>query len=331
MEFQETIGIDVSKPFIDATIHTAKKHRRFSNSKDGFSDLTQWVSKYSDAGDLKTLYALEHTGLYSLPLSVYLTEKSLPYVLIPGLELKRSVGIARGKDDRIDAKAIALYAYRRRDEITPYRLPSKHLLELRKLLSLREKLVKQRSGFKSTYSEIKGYLNRNENVMYFEVHGEMIKTLTQQINEVEKQLLLTIRGDDQLKLLFDLITGIKGVGTQTALFMIAFTNGFTLFSNSRKFASYAGIAPFPYQSGISVLGKSKVHCFANKKFKSLLSNCAVTAINCNSEMRLYYERRLSEGKDKMSTINIVRNKLLSRIFAVVQRGTPYVDTMAYAS
>ncbi len=331
MEFQETIGIDVSKPYIDAAIHTVKKHRRFKNTADGFSEMLQWASKNSGTKYSRVLFAFEHTGLYSLPLSAYLSEKHFPYVLIPGLELKRSTGITRGKDDRIDAKAIALYAYRRREEVTPYELPSQRLLELRKLLSLREKLVRQRTGFMSTNTEIKSFLTKKEHVMYFAVHEEMIKTLTQQIRSVEKQLASMIRDEERLKKMFDLIVGIKGVGVQTALFMIAFTNGFTLFSNSRKFASYAGIAPFPYQSGISILGKSKVHCFANKKFKSLLSNCAVSAISCNSEMRLYYERRLNEGKDKMSTINIVRNKLLSRIFAVVQRGTPYVDTLAYAS
>ena len=31
------------------------------------------------------------------------------------------------------------------------------------------------------------------------------------------------------------------------------------------------------------------------------------------------------GKSKMSTINIIRNKIVARIFAVVNRGTPYVD------
>ena len=63
-------------------------------------------------------------------------------------------------------------------------------------------------------------------------------------------------------------------------------------------------------------------------FKSLLSNCATSAIINNAEMHAYYQRRVNEGKDKMSTINIVRNKILGRIFAVVQRGTPYVN-MAY--
>ena len=33
----------------------------------------------------------------------------------------------------------------------------------------------------------------------------------------------------------------------------------------------------------------------------------------------------------MSTLNIIRNKLLARAFAVVNRGTPYVDTMGYVA
>jgi len=48
-------------------------------------------------------------------------------------------------------------------------------------------------------------------------------------------------------------------------------------------------------------------------------------------MKIYYERRVEEGKNKMSTLNIIRNKLLARAFAVVERGTPYVNTKKYAA
>jgi hypothetical protein len=37
------------------------------------------------------------------------------------------------------------------------------------------------------------------------------------------------------------------------------------------------------------------------------------------------------GKNKMSTINIIRNKLIARMFAVIKRGTPFVETVKYAS
>ncbi len=49
------------------------------------------------------------------------------------------------------------------------------------------------------------------------------------------------------------------------------------------------------------------------------------------EMKKYYKKRLSEGKTKMGTINIIRNKLLSRIFAVVKRESPYVNILGYAT
>lgn len=331
MNFQETIGIDVSKPYVDAFIHCKKKHKRFKNSRIGFNEMLQWVDKNLENEMSEKLFAFEHTGLYSIPLSIFLTEKKINYILIPGLELKRSLGLVRGKDDKVDARFIALYAYRRRDEITPYNLPSNQLLVLRRLLSLREKLVKQRTGYKSTNSEIKDFLTKKEHMLYFRVHDDMINFLNKQIDLVDKQLLKIIKEDEQLKQMYQLITSIKGVGQQTGLYMITYTNGFTLFANYRKFASYAGIAPFPNRSGISIRGKTKVSHLANKKFKSLLSNCAVNAIITNPEMRLYYQKRINNGKNKMSTINIVRNKILARIFAVVARGTEYVNTFSYAS
>ena len=47
-------------------------------------------------------------------------------------------------------------------------------------------------------------------------------------------------------------------------------------------------------------------------------------------MKLYYKRRLEAGEE-MKIINAIRNKLLARIFAVIKRGTPYVDITKYAA
>ncbi|MCA1764125.1 MAG: IS110 family transposase, partial [Flavobacteriales bacterium] len=61
------------------------------------------------------------------------------------------------------------------------------------------------------------------------------------------------------------------------------------------------------------------------KLKSLLNLAASSATQAKGEMKTYYDRRIEAGKSKMSTLNIVRNKLLHRVFAVVKRGTPYVE------
>lgn len=113
--------------------------------------------------------------------------------------------------------------------------------------------------------------------------------------------------------------------------MIVFTEGFKKFDCWRKFASYCGTAPFPNSSGSSIRGRTKISNLANKKIKSLLDLCAKSSIQFNEEMKAYYNKRIAQGKNKMSTINVIRNKILARIFAVINRQSPYVNLMKYAA
>jgi len=331
MKILDTIGIDMSKLTFDVRIHSSQAYVQFKNSKTDFKELLKWSFKNSAFSKENILFIFEHTGLYSHQLAVYLTEQKVPFALVPGLEIKRSLGIARGKDDKVDATKIALYGYRLRDELNPYKLPTTQVLSIKRLLSLRERLVKQRAGFKASFKEQKRVLILNKNKTLFDVQEKMIAYLTKQINDVEKQMITLIKCDDKLKKQYELITSIKGLGMQSTLFIIAYTSGFTKFKNARKFASYIGIAPFPNTSGTSLIGRTKVSHLANKKIKSLLDMCSKSAIQHNPEMKKYYEKRVAEGKNKMSTLNIIRNKLVARIFAVVERGSIYVDIMKYAA
>lgn len=331
MKIKDTIGIDISKLTFDVRIHSNQDYRIFENSIKDFKELTRWVFKSSKFSRDEILFVFEHTGLYSFELSVYLSKKNIPFVLVPGLEIKRSLGITRGKDDKVDATKIALYAYRLRNEIKPTKLPLENIMALKRLLSLRERLVKQRAGYKSSLKEQERVLVKNENKILFDLQEKTISFLSKQIDKVEKEMNDIIKKNTQLCQIYDLIMSIKGVGTQTALFMIAYTNAFTKFKNARKFASYCGIAPFPNSSGTSIRGKTKVSHLANKKVKSLLDLCAKSAIQFNPEMKKYYEKRIKIGKNKMSTINIIRNKLLARIFAVVERKSNYINLIKYAA
>lgn len=291
MKFKEVIGIDVGKLSNDAVIHSNQHSFVFPNTKDGYKLLLKTVLKRVHCERAEILFVFEHTGIYSYPLSVFLHENDLSFVLVPGLEIKRSMGIQRGKNDKVDAKRIALYAYRRLDEITPSELLSETIVSLKRLLALRDHLVVQRASYKRNIVENGKFLKKSENKILFQVHDKMVKELSAQISKVEKELDCIIKSEPKLANQLDLIISIKGVGKQTAMHMIAYTNGFTLFSEWRKFASYAGTAPFPYQSGISVHGRTKVNHIANKKFKSLLNLCAITSLTCNPEIKAYYERK----------------------------------------
>ncbi len=329
MKILDTVGIDVSKRTIDVVLHQSQAYTQFENSKKGFLKMLKWVYKNIKVNKNNLLFVFEHTGLYSYNLSVFLNERDINFSMVSGLEIKRSLGIARGKNDKVDAQKIARYAYRLRDEIKPTKLPEKDIEKLKRLLSLRDRLVKQRAGYKTTVNEQKRVLLKKDNETLINTQEKMIKYLTKQITAIEKEINGIIESNETLKKQFTLITSITSVGAQTALFMIVYTEGFTKFTKYRKFASYSGIAPFTKLSGTSIRGKTKVSNLANKKIKSLLDQCAKNAITHNTEMKKYYYKRIDEGKNKMSTINIIRNKLLSRIFAVIQRKTPYVNIYKY--
>jgi transposase len=327
--FINAIGIDVSKKTLDVYDYAGQLAWQVSNSKEGFKELFKWA-KRNNSSISEVLICLEHTGMYSLPLAVYLTEQKCAFAMLPGLEIKRSVGIQRGKSDKADAQAIARYAYLHRDEVRIYKLPSERILELKSLLSLRERMVGQRAGYQATRREAKAFGGTNSKLI-LDIQNKLIKELNAQIKRVEQQIKQVIISDTELKKIYDLVTSVKGVGLILGTTMMVYTNCFSTFDDWRKFACYCGIVPFPFQSGTSIRGKKKIHHLANKRLKALLSNAACSSIQFNPEMKAYYQRRLQEGKNKMSTQNIIRNKIVARIFAAVQRGTPYVDTFRHAA
>lgn len=59
--------------------------------------------------------------------------------------------------------------------------------------------------------------------------------------------------------------------------------------------------------------------------------CALSAKKHDKEIAMYYTRKVNEGKNPMLVMNSVKCKLLRRIFAVVKREQPYVNTYKYAS
>lgn len=329
MEFEEIIGIDVSKMTLECCAHKKGAQKEFVNDSEGITKMVDWSLKRSGVNKESLLFVLEHTGLYSDSVVQVLDQRHCYMHVVSGLEVKRSLGITRGKSDRADAKRIALYGYRTREEIKQYQMPSSVLAKLKRLMSMRRKLVAQRAGHMATLREQKRVLE--EEALLFWVQEDIINLLHWRINDLEREMDKLIEGDTELKEMLELLVGIKGIGKVTGRFLIVYTVGFTAFGSWRKFASYCGIAPFSHSSGTSVRGRTRVSRLANLEGKSLLHQCALSAVMSSPEMKAFYERRLEMGKSKMSTLNIIRNKLVARAFAVIERRTPYVDTMRYAS
>ncbi len=318
--YKEFIGIDVSKLTFDVCIYGSTAHRKFTNDQSGFQLFFQWIRKLSTPESMDSvLICFEHTGMYSLTLALYLEESKCVFAMISPLEIKRSLGIVRGKNDIVDARRIAEYAYEKREKITPTKLPSKAILQLHPLLTLRDRLARTRAGYVATRTEQKRFLAKQDLPDLFDVYNDLIASLTKQIKQLEKAIKDIIRKDDDIRNTFQLITAIKGVGFLTK------------FENWRKFACYAGVAPFDHTSGTSIRGKTQVSNLANKQMKKMLHLAALSASHTDIEMITYYTRRVNDGKSKMCALNIIRNKLLARVFAVAKRGTAYVPFVTQAA
>lgn len=325
------IGIDVSKEKLDVFLHTTGFHFIVPNNSKGFAMLIENIIKGAGSSLNDVLICFEKTGKYSKPLAVFLEESKIKFNMSPALAIKRSLGLVRGKDDKIDSKRIALYAYEKRETLPLTKLPGPKIDQIKSLLTLRDKLMKHRTAYKNGITDFTDCYLEGETKYIREVHESLIEQLSIQIDNVEEKIMQIIRSDEGMIKNYHLILSIKGVGKVTAFFLIAYTENFTIFANSRQFACYCGIAPFPYSSG-KMTGKSRVHVFGNKKIKTILDLVAKSTIRYNNEFKTYYERRVNEmGKSKMSTINIIRNKVISRIFAVISRQTPYVDLYKFAA
>lgn len=106
---RESIGIDVSKRTLDVYLHQKQQHQQFSNDESGFKKILSW-SKSQGIKLEEALFCFEYTGWYCLHLSYFLNLRLIRYCCVNPMEIKRSIGLKRGKTDKADSKEIARYA-----------------------------------------------------------------------------------------------------------------------------------------------------------------------------------------------------------------------------
>lgn len=320
------LGIDVSKESIDACLIRQADGQlfesKFHNNVSGFRHLKTWCKQMQCECDQQTLCCMEHTGLYTRLLVHYLLSRQVAVWLESSLQIKRSQGLIRGKSDKIDAQRIAKYARMHQGQAQIMEVSAMTLEKLKDLQANRRRLMKALQTIRTSAEELKQFDASNAKLID-KVNSEAIRGLEKSLDRVDEQILTFISKDESLKQKYDLMLSVKGVGKVLAALLLVYTHGFNRLADGRKIACYSGVAPFVYESGTSIRGKTGVSKFANGELKRVLHMAAISSVQHNSELHQYYKRKVEEGKNKMSVINAVRNKLLHRIVAVVKRGTPY--------
>lgn len=328
-EYKYFYGVDVSKKTVDI-VYTDRQtavHQKFSNDPIGMDQLMDWLNQLKASTD-NTLFCMEATGLYCLTLTHFLASHSIDVWVEHSSTIKKSTAFARGKNDKVDAQRIAVYATKNLDRLRLWKPMDTTLEKIKHLATLRERLV---DTVKRLTVPVQEFEERGDLAMAKLLTRSMKKTLTaldKDLAAVESQIIDIVGQDDNLNQLYKIITSVVGIGFVTAINLIIHTQGFSIMNDARKLACYCGVAPFEYSSGSSIRGKTKVHNMANKKIKCNLHMASITAVKHDPELKKYYERKVAEGKNKMSVLNAVKSKLLARVVSCVNNQKMYVKMAA---
>lgn len=332
MKYDWFIGIDVSKMTLDFNLsHQSNSliHLQVDNTKKGVNSFLATCKKLKVEFE-KALFCLEYTGIYNENLVKVLNDKRMNIWVEQGLQIKKSLGMTRGKSDKVDALRISEYAYRFQDKCRLWQAPSQTLKMLKNLVALRNRLIKAKKLLKVPVSELTECSSDKKAVSFItRLNNPVVDSVNNQLIVVEKQINELIKQDERLLELKEIITSVDGVGPVTAWAMIIATNQFQSIQDGRKFACYAGVVPFEHLSGTSIKGKPRLSQFANKNMKQLLHLSALSATVMKGELNEYYQRKVAQGKNKMLVLNNIRNKLVLRIFACVNQNRKYEKSYTY--
>jgi transposase len=313
------IGIDVSSETLDICIKDSDDKKSYV-IKNEVKSITKFFKQFNAEN---CFIAMENTGRYNWHLYHVFAKFVCTVFVIPPLHLKKSLGLIRGKSDKIDAVRIAQFAEKNYQELQVWKPMPDVIKKLKVLLSERNLRINQKKQLqqqKTTYKLLnlkKGELELDK------LNKQLITSIDKQINIIEEKIESLINEDQSLKTQANLIKTVPGVGNVLCWFLLTSTEGFQRLTDARKLACYSGVVPFENQSGTSIRGKARLSVYADKKLKSLLHLSAMSAIRLNNDLRTYYLRKVEEGKNKMSVLNAIRNKIIHRVIAVVKTQKPY--------
>ena len=220
MNYSHFVGLDVGKKTFDASLMSADEkelsHKSFDNTPTGIQSLLDWIAGYHLSLS-KLLFCAENMGSYVTELSVSSVSMGFSLALVCPLTIKKSIGLQRGKNDRIDAKRIANYAVLHYRKLELYKLPDKDLVRLRGWIIIRDNLVKQKvSSIKllETFSWMAKLADVTESISFLE---EQLKSIKERILEVEEDMEQLIAASTSLYTNYLLLRSIKGIGIINAI------------------------------------------------------------------------------------------------------------------
>tara|TARA_B100000508_G_C11428822_1_gene262258 strand:- start:8 stop:1000 length:993 start_codon:yes stop_codon:yes gene_type:complete len=321
------VGIDVSKSTLDVCLlNEGCRSLEIANSPSSIKRFMKKIEK--EFSEVKIHVCIENTGKYSWRLMEIIPEFNVSFYVINPLHLKRSLGLIRGKNDKVDAIRIAGFTKKNHEELKEFIQEREVITTIKVLISERRFRVANRKQLRTKNKDVKELSNKKLAKRLIKDNNMIIKSLTAQIEQIEAEIKGIINNDSELKQVSKTLKSVPGVGDVLSWYFIIKTNEFKSITEPRKLACYCGVVPFENRSGTSIFGKSRVSLLADKRFKKVLHLGAMRAIQMNNDLQVYYQRKVEEGKNKMSVLNAVRNKIIHIVYALIKKQDLFENRLA---
>ncbi|MFA6759997.1 MAG: transposase [Sulfuricurvum sp.] len=309
------VGIDVSMDKLSYSIYDGKLHTTNEIPYTKESINRHLVRKFKDVDNL--LFVMEATGIYHTKLVAQLKEFKVAVVNPLVIKHYSKLKLGRTKSDLFDARVIAEYGYK--EDTTLYTPPSKEIVELRLLLKAVEDLLKQRGEIASQIHSLK---RRADTLSYiidsYIRHKEFI---TKEIDELKAKIESILV--ESFSNSYELLKSIGGIAMMGAATIIATFDSFKSFSSAKEAASFIGIAPSVYESGVSVRRKGSISKRGSSLARGQLFMNSLSAIRVNSRLKEYYNSLLARGKSKNASLIAVAHKIVRVAFALLKHNRAF--------
>ena len=305
------LGIDLSKKEFDVTLKTEggeEHHAKFKNRKKGYAKLEKWLRKY---GVVELHVCMEATNVYWEEIAEYLYEKGYKVSVVNPLRIKGFAmsQMQRNKTDKLDSQVIVNFCIKMAPEgWTP---PNATQKRLRALVRHREALIKMRTQEKNRLTDC-----RDEFVK--ESLKGLIKTLSEEIDEIEAKIAELIKEDEKLKEDKRLLTSIKGIGDVTAHTIMGEMYNLANYESAHAAAADAGLSPAYHESGETVRRKPRLSKMGKSLVRGGLYMPALNAMRTNPLVKAFADRLQRRKKHPMVIIAASMRKLLHLAYGVLK-------------
>ena len=312
MMTDNSIGIDISKDFLDAHRLSDGAAARFHNSPAGFRSLSTWL------GDGRpTRVVFEATGAYHRSFERTFSGK-IPLVKVNPLQARRFAQACgtRVKTDAVDARMLASFGNAL--ALEPDNPVDGKQFELRELFSSRGALIKDRTRLiNRLQTQSLAFVKRQTKAR--------IDQITRQLKALQKDINTRLQDCPSRARANTILRSIPGIGeVAAATILIEMPEIGTL--DKKRAASLTGLAPMTRQSG-KWRGKATIQG-GRKQLRDALYMPALVAVKHNPNMCNKYQSMIKQGKPQKVALTAIMRKLIELANTLVKADREWVQNGA---